>query len=451
MPEKLTTHYSTHFTRVAVLTLSLSLLPATSSTADSLRSNGGVHQKPASRERIGSLKFEEATGVEFPFAVFDAIPGTHEAPEFQREGVRSLFYDGENYQGRPTRVFAWYGVPVPKDSGANEKSIQKFPAMVLIHGGGGTAFDSWVRLWNSRGYAAIAMDLCGCVPIGEIAKWKQHEHAGPPGWDASFGQLESPITDQWTWHAVTSVARANSLLRSFPEVDADRIGVTGISWGGYLTSIVSGVDHRFRFAVPVYGCGYLGENSAWLPAFEKMGKENAGLWLKQWDPSGYLKRTRMPVLWVNGTNDFAYPMDSWRRSSRLPKSERTLCLRIRMPHAHGPAGESPEEIRVFADHILNNGTPLPSITEQGSGSTEAWCTYESKSKIVSAELAFTRASGRWQDRLWESRPAKIDFDHHRVTAEVPADATVFYLNIFDDRNCAVSTEHIDRSEDQPAQ
>ncbi|MFN8707548.1 MAG: alpha/beta hydrolase family protein [Planctomyces sp.] len=406
-------------------------------------------------ERLSADSFhtEDATGVEFPSPILEAVPGIHEAPEFQGEGVQSMFYDGEDYQGRPTRVFAWYGVPLPKDSSISDgssKSSQKFPAMVLIHGGGGTAFDNWVRLWNSRGYAAIAMDLCGCVPVGEYSKWKRHEHGGPPGWDASFEQLESPITDQWTWHAVTAVARANSLLRSFPEIDAERIGVTGISWGGYLTSIVSGVDHRFRFAVPVYGCGYLGENSAWLPAFEKMGKDKAGLWLKQWDPSGYLKRTRVPVLWVNGTNDFAYPMDSWRRSSRLPKSERTLCLRIRMPHAHGPAGEAPEEIRVFADHILNNGTPLPSITEQGSSSTQAWCTYKSQTKIVSAELAFTRASGRWQDRLWESLPAKIDHDQCRVTAEIPADATVFYLNIFDDRNCAVSTEHIDRSEDQPA-
>ena len=32
---------------------------------------------------------------------------------------------------------------------------------VLVHGGGGTAFDAWVRLWNDRGYAAIAMDLAG--------------------------------------------------------------------------------------------------------------------------------------------------------------------------------------------------------------------------------------------------------------------------------------------------
>jgi len=29
--------------------------------------------------------------------------------------------------------------------------------------------------------------------------------------------------------------------------------VTGISWGGYLTCIVAGIDDRLKAAVPVYG------------------------------------------------------------------------------------------------------------------------------------------------------------------------------------------------------
>ena len=37
-------------------------------------------------------------------------------------------------------------------------------AMVLVHGGGGTAFDAWVRAWVKAGYAAIAMDTCGALP-----------------------------------------------------------------------------------------------------------------------------------------------------------------------------------------------------------------------------------------------------------------------------------------------
>lgn len=73
----------------------------------------------------------------------------------EHEGIREVYFQGEPYQGRPARVFAYYGQP----SGEGP-----FPAMVLIHGGGATAYPEWVRLWAARGYAAIAMDLAGCGP-----------------------------------------------------------------------------------------------------------------------------------------------------------------------------------------------------------------------------------------------------------------------------------------------
>ncbi len=179
--------------------------------------------------------------------------------------------------------------------------------------------------------------------------------------------VDDPVEDQWTYHAVADVILGHSLLRSFPEVDPDRIGLTGISWGGYLACIVSAVDGRFPFTAPVYGCGFLGEDSTWLGTFEKMGKEKAAKWLSLWDPSRYLPGTRMPMLWLNGTNDFAYPLGSYQKSYRLPRGERTLVIRVRMRHAHGGPGERPEEIRAFADALFRGGPPMTRITGQGVG------------------------------------------------------------------------------------
>lgn len=214
--------------------------------------------------------------------------------------------------------------------------------------------------------------------------------------------------------------------------------------GGYLTSIVAGTDSRFRFAAPVYGCGFLGENSAWVPRLEQLGPELSAKWLQAWDPSAHLRRATMPILWVNGTNDFAYPMDSWQKSYRLPNGPRTLCLRIRMPHGHGPAGENPEEIHVFANQHLKEAQPLAKVTEQGATNTDCWLTYESPVPLLKAELCFTRDQGRWQDRKWEASPAVIDAAQQRVSAPIPADARAVYLNLFDERNCVVSSEHIER-------
>src|SRR5215203_1052315 len=77
-------------------------------------------------------------------------PATSAAEGFEVEGLKAITYEGRPWKGKPTRVFAWVGLP---------KAEGKVPAMVLVHGGGGTAFAEWAKLWTGRGYAAIAMDL----------------------------------------------------------------------------------------------------------------------------------------------------------------------------------------------------------------------------------------------------------------------------------------------------
>ena len=358
-------------------------------------------------------------------------PKTYPAPGLESPGVRALFYEGLSWKGKPTRVFAWYGAP-------EGSSAEKLPAMVLVHGGGGTAFAEWVRLWNRRGYAAIAMDLCGSIPEGVYGGWSRHDFGGPSGW-GGFDQIDWDREDQWTYHAAADVVLAHSLLRSFPEADSSRIGLTGISWGGYLTCIVSGIDHRFRFAVPVYGCGFLGDNSVWLPTFDQMGEQKAEKWLGWWDPSLYLKDTTMPMLWVTGTNDGAYPLDSLQKSYRLPAGKRSLCIRVRMPHGHGGAGENPEEIHAFANSILKGETPLAKIASQKMDEKEIEATFSSEIPIVKAELNFTRDSGNWEHREWFTEPARTFAN--KAAAALPSDVKVCYLNLIDERDLTVSIEH----------
>src|SRR5688572_14760371 len=88
-------------------------------------------------------------------------PPPYESAGEPEVGVRPILYEGELYQGRPSRVFAYLGVPdLPHPAAPRESAL---PGMVLVHGGGGTAFREWVAMWNARGYAAIAMDLGGAA------------------------------------------------------------------------------------------------------------------------------------------------------------------------------------------------------------------------------------------------------------------------------------------------
>lgn len=187
-------------------------------------------------------------------------------------GVRSLLYAGEPFGGRATRVFAVYATPasIGGDRGAGHHPAARgngpWPGIVLVHGGGGTAFAEWVTLWAKRGYAAIAMDLAGCRPdpAGTAKGAVVRLPDGGPGQEHNdkFDTIATPdVSDDWPYHAVANVIRGHSLLRSLPGVDPDRTAITGISWGGYTTCLVASLDSRFRAAVPVYGCGHLRDNS----------------------------------------------------------------------------------------------------------------------------------------------------------------------------------------------
>lgn len=360
-------------------------------------------------------------------------PQSYPAADFAAEEtpeVRALFYDGVDYQGKPTRVFAWYGVPKDHDG--------RLPAMVLVHGGGGTAFKSWVETWVGRGYAALAMDTCGGVPRhpeGQTKGWARHEFSGPNGW-GDFASIDAPEHDQWTYHAVAAVVLGHSWLRAQPDVDPDRIGLTGISWGGYLTNIVAGVDSRFRFASPVYGCGFLGENSAWVGQFPSMGDERGLKWLRLWDPGQYVVFAKMPMLFCDGTNDHFYPLDSWQKTYRAAQGPRALACRVRMVHSHPPQGDPPE-ITAFANHILRGEPPLPTVTGQGRDGQQVWASFSGE--IVRAELCYTTATGNWEKRRWEQIPAELA--DGKATATLPEGTTVYFLNLIDPQDHVISAEH----------
>lgn len=371
---------------------------------------------PAWAEKIGPWDTE---------VLFRAPPAQWQPP---RQGVREVYYEGELFQGRPTRVYAVYAEP--------SDGRPPYPAMVCVHGGGGTAFPEWVKLWAARGYAALAMDLAGCGPDK-----KRLPDGGPDQSDsAKFADFDQQtVTQMWTYHAVAAVIRGHSLLRSLPQIDPDRIGLTGISWGGYLTCIVAGVDHRFRAAVPVYGCGFLHENSVWVPRLAKMSPEQRERWVKLFDPSQYLGRVKCPIFFLNGTNDFAYPLDSYRKSYDLVPGEKWIRIEVRMKHSH-PDGWAPKEIGLFVDSILKGTPPLPKLGSTQREGRRVWAKCTTRLPILEAHLNYTLDTGRWQERTWHTAAAQWKEKENIVQAELPdPPPTAFYLDVVDSQKAMTST------------
>lgn len=347
-------------------------------------------------------------------------------------GVQEVYFAGEPLEGKPTRVFAYFAKP----DGAGP-----FPAMVLVHGGGGKAFKDWAIHWQKRGYAAISMDLAGNGPDGRLA-----DGAPDQSDDVKFKAFDdASAKNMWTYHAVADVVRAHSLIAAREEVDAKRIGITGISWGGYLTNIVAGIDDRFKVAVPVYGCGFLDDNSAWTDRIRAMPAEQRERWTRYWDPAKYVGGVRCPMLYLNGTNDFAYPLDSYKKTYSLVNNNKdvkkegpvTLSIVPRLPHGHIWTFRVVDD---FVDSVLRNGPPLAKLSAMRVADGMATCTVDKSEKLARPELHYTTDQGPWQKREWKSVPGELS--GNKLTAKIPEGRPiVVYLSVQNENEVMISTQH----------
>lgn len=345
------------------------------------------------------------------------------ADGFATEGaIKPLFFEALPWRGQPTRVFAWLGVPQHRDG--------KLPGIVLVHGGGGTAYKEWVKKWNDCGFAAISIAIEGQtdepLPGGQRGvAWKRHLWAGPAR-EGIYGDTAELLTNQWMYHAVADTVLANSLMRSLPEVNAKKIGVAGISWGGVITSTVIGIDGRFAFAIPIYGCGHLFDaENFWGKALG-----NNAVYREVWDPMVRIKQARMPVLWFSWPGDEHFPLNCQAACYLAARGPRMVALLPGMRHSH-PAGWNPPDSYAFAESIVRTGKPWLrqlSCREKG-GAVQV--EFVSSKPLDRAVLISTADTGFTGGRKWTETRATLAIKKRRIAvlATLPPETTAWFVNV----------------------
>jgi len=337
--------------------------------------------------------------------------------------TKAIFFDALDYTGSSTRVYAYLGIPAGASAGS------PVPGVVLVHGGGGSASSSWVAKWTDRGYAAISLAVEGQTDEKVEGSWVKHAMAGPAR-GALYNDSPDSLTNQWMYHAVADCVLANSLLRSLPEVDADKVGLTGYSWGGVITSTAIGIDNRFQFAIPTYGCGHLydsrnyyGHNLADNESYRNI-----------WDPMIRITNATMPVLWFSWPQEPHFLMDSLAYTYHGAAGPRMVSLKPGM--GHGGNYDSPESYD-FADSIVNTGSPWceqQSLILLGNTATVA---FTSTKDLNSASLVYTTGndeptSGIDTNLEWTeaalSAPVEAPAGTWTVTATLPGNVTGWFIN-----------------------
>lgn len=174
------------------------------------------------------------------------------------------------------------------------------PVVILIHGKGDhkqvdyiSAGEQFIR---NAGYAVLRIDLYNHGPR------KYNE------FDFSFDGPARYRSREVITQSVFDLRRAVDFIESREELDHNRIGYFGISLGGIIGTIFSGVDDRIKVPVNALAGGQLNL----MFGVKKLSEEHQN-YLSVMDPINYVERiSPRPLLMINAENDEVIPPETSR-------------------------------------------------------------------------------------------------------------------------------------------
>ena len=177
---------------------------------------------------------------------------------------------------------------------------KRYPLIVRVHGGPGAAVTS---AWPSQGSAAMSLAGAGYFvlqpnPRGSYGQGEAFTRANVK--DFGYGDLRDIL------------AGVDEALRNAP-IDGTRLGISGWSYGGYMTMWAVTQTNRFKAAVAGAGIAnwqsYYGQNKIdqWmLPFFGASVYDDPAVYARS-SPIQFIKNVKTPTLVLVGDSDAECP------------------------------------------------------------------------------------------------------------------------------------------------
>lgn len=220
--------------------------------------------------------------------------------ELEELGVKELTHLNdlsEYYVAKPQRIWldkktkiqGW--VLLPEDFDENKK----YPAILDIHGGPkcayGEIFYHEMQYWVNLGYIVFF-----CNPRGGDGR----------------GNAFSDLRRQWGGIDFEDIMDfTDEVLRLYPQIDVDRVGVTGGSYGGYMTNWVVSHTNRFKCAATQRSISNMitevtasdyGIDFPYEMSFTDLHNCHDELW--SMSPLKYANNVKTPLLFIHSFEDY---------------------------------------------------------------------------------------------------------------------------------------------------
>lgn len=209
------------------------------------------------------------------------------------------------YTGTPNRiVFNSNGADIvgyvilPENFDKNKK----YKAILDVHGGPKTVYGSIyyheMQVWANLGYVVMFTNPHG-------SDGREDEYSDIRG---KYGSID--YTDLMNFVDV--------VLKKYPNIDENRLGVTGGSYGGFMTNWIITHTNKFKCAatqrsisnwISMYGVSDIGYYFSDDQNNTKFEKEDFFKTLWEFSPLKYIKNCTTPTLIIHADSDYRCPVD----------------------------------------------------------------------------------------------------------------------------------------------
>ena len=221
-------------------------------------------------------------------------------PQLQLSAVERMTYkgaDGWDIDGFLVKPVGW-------------REGVKYPLVLSIHGGPAAMYGvDWFhefQVYAARGWAVFYTNPRGSTGYGQ--------------------RFERGIEGEWGGKDYVDVMNGvEEVLRRNPWIDRERLGVTGGSYGGYLTNWIVGHTNMFKAAVTLRSVvNFISDEGTRDGAYGHKQDFGGDLFEKfdlYWErsPLRYAKNVRTPILILHSENDHRVPLEQaeqWFRALR---------------------------------------------------------------------------------------------------------------------------------------
>ncbi|MDO5422556.1 MAG: S9 family peptidase [Eubacteriales bacterium] len=179
----------------------------------------------------------------------------------------------------------------------NREPGKKYPAILYIHGGP-HPYDTYGMEYEYQCLAGAGFAVIYCNPRGS----------------SSYGREHQSLKRAYDGSAYTDCLQiVEEAVRKCEWIDGERIGVTGGSYGGYMTNYMATHCKRFKAYVTqrsisneliCYACSDMQGDSSAYPNFEEFMVHEL-----ERSAVSYAERVNAPILILHGTEDMRTPVE----------------------------------------------------------------------------------------------------------------------------------------------